>query len=68
MPIEPQVGTWYIVVTCAECKSTLYLFRDLTEGKGSLNASYTVTCPRCRHKGQYEAQHRRETGGSIEAF
>jgi hypothetical protein len=57
MPIEPKAGFWYIVVTCEHCKSTLYLFRDLTEGKGSLNATYTVTYPGCHHKGDYEARH-----------
>ena len=57
MPIEPEVGSWYIVVTCESCGSILYLFRDLTEGKGSLNAHYSVTCPRCHHKGEYDARH-----------
>ncbi len=57
MPIEPEDGSWYIVVTCERCNSILYLFRDLTEGKGSLNASYFVTCPRCLHKAEYEARH-----------
>jgi hypothetical protein len=33
MRIEPQVGSWYIVVTCERCHSTLYLFRDLTAGR-----------------------------------
>jgi len=57
MPIEPQIGSWYIVVTCEHCKSTLYLFRDLTEGKGSLGATYALTCPLCDRKGEYEARH-----------
>jgi len=57
MPVEPEVGFWYVVVYCASCKSRLYLFRDLTEGKDSLNATYFVTCPCCLHKGEYEARH-----------
>lgn len=57
MPIEPQVGSWYIVVTCEHCHSVLYLFRDLTEGKGSLSAIYAVTCPLCHYQGEYEARH-----------
>ncbi len=57
MPLEPQVGSWYIVVTCRSCDSTVFLFRDLTEGKGSMNATYSVTCPRCRHKGEYDGRH-----------
>jgi hypothetical protein len=59
MPIESQVGSWYIVVTCEQCNSVLYLFRDLTEGKGSLSATYSVTCPHCYHRGEYEARHHR---------
>jgi hypothetical protein len=35
----------------------IFLFRDLTGGKGSLNATYRVTCPRCRHQGEYEGRH-----------
>jgi len=59
MPIEPEVGSWYIVVTCEHCRSTLYLFRELTEGNGSLSATYAVTCPNCNQKGEYEARHYR---------
>jgi predicted nucleic-acid-binding Zn-ribbon protein len=55
--IKPQDGTWYIVVTCDKCASTIVLFPDLTEGQGSLHANYIVTCPRCGHKGGYEAKH-----------
>jgi len=57
MPIEPQPGTWYIVVTCQKCDSTVFVFRDLTDGKGSINATYSVTCPRCQQKGDYEGRH-----------
>jgi hypothetical protein len=57
MSIEAKNGSWYIVVTCEHCQSTLYLFRDLTEGKGSLSATYAVTCPLCQQKGEYEARH-----------
>jgi RNase P subunit RPR2 len=57
MAIEPEDGVWYIVVTCKHCSSLLYLFRDLTEGQGSLSATYSVTCPLCRQKGEYEARH-----------
>ena len=57
MRFEPSVGTWYIVVTCGNCGSTLYLFRDLNNGKGSLTGTYFVTCPRCDHLGEYEGRH-----------
>ncbi|HEU5236073.1 MAG TPA: hypothetical protein VFU37_02960 [Pyrinomonadaceae bacterium] len=54
---EPQPGTWYIVVTCKHCQSTIFLFRDLTNGKGSLGATYVVTCPHCQRRGEYEGRH-----------
>jgi hypothetical protein len=31
--LQPQDGTLYIVVTCEQCQSTIFLFPDLTEGK-----------------------------------
>lgn len=57
MMIEPQDRTWYIVVTCGNCDSMIFLFRDLTDSKGSLNATYRVSCPQCNHKGEYEGRH-----------
>jgi hypothetical protein len=42
MPIEPQLGAWYIVVTCQEFESTVFLFEDLTGGKGAINGTYSV--------------------------
>lgn len=57
MPTDPQDGTWYIVITCSHCRSTVYLFRDLTEGKGALDACYVVKCPYCQQDGEYEARH-----------
>jgi hypothetical protein len=35
----PVPGMWYIVVTCDGCKSTIFLFPDLTEGKSVLDAN-----------------------------
>jgi hypothetical protein len=55
--IKPEKGLWYIVVNCYKCSSMIFLFPDLTEGKGVLNANYIVTCPRCSHKGGYQARH-----------
>ena len=55
--LQPQIGTWYIVVTCEKCQATIFLFRDLNEGKGALDANYIVRCPHCEHKGAYTAQH-----------
>ena len=53
----PEARTWYVVVTCKQCKSTIFLFSDLTNGKGALDANYIVTCPSCAHKGGYLARH-----------
>jgi len=61
MLIEPQDGNWYVVVTCEECESMIVLFRDLTEGKGSLNATYGIACPRCQHEGHYDGRHYRHS-------
>ena len=61
MPFEPEVDSWYIVVTCAKCESILFLFRDLTDGQSSSGASYSVICPHCYHKGEYEARHYQHT-------
>lgn len=57
MHADPKAGTWYVIVTCAQCKSTIFLFRDLTKGTSSLDARYFVTCPRCGYEGEYDAQH-----------
>jgi hypothetical protein len=56
---QPQDNTWYVVATCEKCDSRIFLFRDLTEGAGSLNALYVVTCPSCFHQGRYECRHYR---------
>jgi hypothetical protein len=53
----PEVGTWYVVVTCEQCKLTIFLFPDLTNGQGVLHANYIVTCPQCNHKGAYDGRH-----------
>ena len=55
--LKPLTGTWYVVVTCQKCESTIFLFRDLTEGKSALDANYIVTCPQCGHKDGYQARH-----------
>ena len=68
MRFEPQIGCWYIVVTCEHCDSTLCLFRDLTEGKGFLGATYTVICPRCNRKGEYEARHYQHAGRTTDSW
>lgn len=55
--LQPEPGTWYVIVTCDQCTSTVFLFADLTRGRSKLDARYIVTCPHCAHKGGYLAQH-----------
>jgi len=62
MTAELQPGIWYIVVTCKQCNEMILLFRDLTKGQGTLNATYRVTCPRCNHRGEYEGRHYQHAG------
>ena len=55
--MDHKDGQWFIVVTCEQCRTMIYLFPDLTNGKSSLNASYEVICPHCHHGGIYDGQH-----------
>jgi hypothetical protein len=48
-------GNWYITILC-DCGERLILFADLTEGKGSLQGSFKITCPACRTAGTHPAQ------------
>src|ERR1043166_395868 len=57
MTLTPRRGTWYIVVTCENCKLTVFLFRDLKDGKRALEGKYVVTCPRCGYRSEYEGRH-----------
>jgi hypothetical protein len=57
-PANPQLGRWYIAVTCEKCKSKLVLFPDLTEGKSDLQRSgYSLICPRCKDLTDGKAEH-----------
>jgi len=58
--MDHEIERWFIVATCQKCQKTIYLLRDLNQGKGSLNAIYDVMCPFCQHKGSYEGRHHRE--------
>jgi len=58
--MDHEIERWFIVATCEKCQKTIYLVRDLNQGKGSLNAIYDVVCPFCQHKGSYEGRHHRE--------
>lgn len=61
--IEPREGVWYIVVSCSKCTRTIFLFPDLNDGKGAIDANYVVTCPRCGHKDGYQATHHFHSDG-----
>ena len=66
MSAELRDGYWYVVVTCQQCQSTIFLFRDLTKGKSRLDANYLVTCPQCQHEGQYTGRHYQAPGTLAE--
>ena len=68
MANQPHDGTWYVVVTCDRCERDIFLFRDLTKGKGNLQASYIVKCPFCLKDGSYNGRHYLDTGEEDEAF
>jgi len=42
--MDHEIERWFIVATCEKCQKTIYLVRDLNQGKGSLNAIYDVIC------------------------
>jgi DNA-directed RNA polymerase subunit RPC12/RpoP len=66
--LKPQAGEWYIITTCERCKSLIFLFPDLTEGRGSLKATYIITCPHCNHKGGHEGRHYQHPDGKRRAI
>ena len=51
-PLIP--GHWYILITCEKCNTKHVLFPDLTQGKSTLIATYSWTCPMCGHRGDYD--------------
>jgi len=53
-PLAP--GSWYISVVCS-CNKRIVLFRDLTNGKGSLRGDFSLVCPECGKSGSYPAEH-----------
>ena len=55
-------GSWYISITCT-CQERLILFADLTKGTGTLQGSFSVTCPACGTWGSYAAEHYRHNPG-----
>lgn len=53
---ELVAGHWYITIECP-CSERLILFADLTQGKGTLQGSFVITCPACGTRGSYTAEH-----------
>lgn len=49
-------GAWYLIFLCRDCNTRQVLFRDLTEGKSKLTATFTVACPGCHHKATYQGE------------
>jgi hypothetical protein len=49
-------GNWYISIVCV-CNKRVILFRDLTNGTGTLQGLLGLTCPACDHWGSYPAEH-----------
>ena len=55
MPLSDcEPFAWYFVITCENCGHKLPLFRDLSEGTSTINATYKVTCENCKQVGYYE--------------
>ena len=49
-------GTWYISVVCS-CRKRIVLFRDLTDGQGSVNGEFRLRCSGCGKSGSFSAEH-----------
>src|SRR5574341_75419 len=49
-------GEWYILFTCAECKTRQIMFPDLSRGQAVLRATYKVGCVKCGYVGKYESE------------
>jgi hypothetical protein len=49
-------GTWYISVVCS-CRERVILFRDLTNGRGTLQGTFGLKCPACGKEGSFPAEH-----------
>lgn len=66
-PDALKPDNWYIFVVCSNCKERLFLFADLTDGKGSARGEYNVTCSSCDSQGLYPGEryhHKSESDNS----
>ncbi len=68
---RPKFGEWYLSVTCPGCKCRSLIFRDLNEGRGSINGCVGIICPRCKSAQilpveHYQHRERRKPDVSIE--
>jgi hypothetical protein len=48
-------GVWYLIITCESCHTRHPLFRDLSNGKSRIKATYRWTCPSCGHESSYDS-------------
>jgi DNA-directed RNA polymerase subunit M/transcription elongation factor TFIIS len=49
-------GEWYFCYKCKQCRVRHVLFRDLSQGKAEINATYILKCSQCGFKTTYEAE------------
>lgn len=49
-------GQWYLLFTCASCRSKQMLFPDLSDGKSKIRATYNVACTQCGHRASYDTE------------
>jgi len=53
---ECDPGEWYFCYTCKQCEVSHVLFRDLSQGKAEINATYLLKCTKCGLKTTYDAE------------
>jgi DNA-directed RNA polymerase subunit RPC12/RpoP len=54
---NPTNGQWYLSARCQACGFRMLVFCDLNDGKGTVEGSYLVTCPRCNKRQSLPAEH-----------
>jgi hypothetical protein len=52
---ELEPGKWYIAFVCM-CTVMSILFDDVSDGKGTTEGTYFVTCPACGRRGWYRTE------------
>jgi len=52
---ELEPGRWYVAFVCV-CTVRTILFSDVSDGKGTTEGTYFVTCPVCGNRGWYRPE------------